>query len=334
MEEDQEETKEEIKEEFKEGTFTKKMRENPWIISTFVLGVVVIIFLFSNFSGKLTGNVISADEAGKNLLSYYEASGAEGLNVSSVEETSGLYQVNFEYQGEIVPIFITKDGKFAGSLNPLGASTTPDNTQTQTPKEVPKSDKPKVELYVFAYCPYGLQMEKAFIPVVQLLGDKIDFKIRQIGAMHGDFEKVEAERQLCIEKEYPTKYIDYVSAFAIDTAIGSCSGDAACVAPLINAIYTKLGIDKDKINSCVSANGESLFSAEEQNSGANGVSGSPTVIINGVSASLSRSPEAVKTAICSAFTTAPSECSQTLSTTQSVAGFGAGTSSGATTASC
>ena len=33
-------------------------------------------------------------------------------------------------------------------------------------------------------------MEKAMIPVVKLLGDKIDFTIRQIGAMHGDFEKL------------------------------------------------------------------------------------------------------------------------------------------------
>src|SRR5680860_695813 len=62
---------------------------------------------------------------------------------------------------------------------------------------VPKSDKPSVELYVFTYCPYGTQSEKGIIPAVKALGSKIDFKIKQIGAMHGDHEKIEAQRQLC-----------------------------------------------------------------------------------------------------------------------------------------
>jgi len=50
-----------------------------------------------------------------------------------------------------------------------------------------------------------------------------------------------------------------------------------------------------------------------------GVTGSPTLIINGVEYSGSRSSEAYKQAICDAFTTAPSECSQTLSETSSTA---------------
>ena len=33
----------------KEGKWTKKIRENPWIISTFVLGVLVLMFLVMEF---------------------------------------------------------------------------------------------------------------------------------------------------------------------------------------------------------------------------------------------------------------------------------------------
>lgn len=324
---------EEHHEHHKKNSLTEKIRENPWILATFVLGVLSVFILITTLFGGLTGNVISANSAGERLLKFYQSMGIEGLTLESVKEISGLYQVNLNYEGEIVPVYITKDGKNvipASAVSPL--EPTSSNTETQT--EVPKSDKPKVELYVFTYCPYGLQMEKAIIPVVNLLKDKIDFKIRQIGAMHGEYEKIEAERQLCVEKEYPDKFLDYVIAFAEDTAIGSCNGDATCVAPKLNSLYVKLGIDASKINSCMTSDGEKLYNTEVSNSNSNDVSGSPTLIINGVKAQSGRSPEAVKGIICSAFNTIPSECSQKLSTEQASAGFGAGTSSGSSTASC
>ena len=313
---------EENNEDFKgKRSLTEAMRQNPWVVSTFILGIIVIVLLFSNFSGGITGNVISSSSAGDKLLKFYEASGAEGLTVKNVEEASGLYKINFDYKGSVVPIYMTKDGKLAGSLNPL---STTDSSADTTPQDIPKTDKPVVELYVFTYCPYGLQMEKVFDPVVKLLGSKIDFKIRQIGAMHGEYEKVEAKRQLCIEKNYPDKFLAYVNAFALDTAIGACSSDTSCSLPKVNALMTKLGIDGTKIDACMKTDGETLYAAEEKNAGAKSVSGSPTVIINGVDAQLSRTPDAVKTAICAAFTDGkvPSECSQILSTTAAAAGFG------------
>ena len=32
------------------------------------------------------------------------------------------------------------------------------------PANIPKSQRPKVELFVMSYCPFGLQMEKAYAP--------------------------------------------------------------------------------------------------------------------------------------------------------------------------
>lgn len=308
---------------FEKKTIFGNMRENPWILSTFVLGVLVLILIIGSFSGKLTGNVVSGDSAGQQMLDYFNSNGVEDLTIKSVDDVSGVYKVNFEYQGAVVPYYVTKDGKYAGSLSPLSLSNSDSSgSKTQPQKDIPKSSKPFVELYVFTYCPYGLQMEKAMIPVAKLLGSKIDFKIRQIGAMHGDFEKVEAERQLCIEKNYPNKYLDYITAFAENTAIGDCKGDATCLTPKLSSLYSKLGIDANKINSCMNTDGDKLYNAELSNSESKGVSGSPTIIINGVEASLSRSPDAVKTAICAAFNGAPSECSQTLSTNQASSGFG------------
>ena len=319
------------KSEFKtKRSFTERMRENPWIVSTLILGVLVLVFLVtsSGVTGRITGNVVSEKDIGQQVLSYYESNGVSGLTLDSVKEVSGLYVVNFNYQGQVVPIYVTKDGKYSGSLTPLSSGSS-DNSNTNTQaQEIPKTTKPSVELYVFTYCPYGLQMEKAMLPVARLLANKIDFKVRQIGAMHGEFEKIEAERQLCIEKEYPTKILDYMVAFAEDTSIGDCRGDAVCVAPKLNSLFTKLGISKSKIEACMTKDGEALYNAEVSNANSKGVGGSPTIIINGVNAQLSRSPEAVKTAICDSFSNAPSECSQVLSSDQASPGFGTSTGSG------
>jgi len=335
---------EEHHEHHKKNNLTEKVRENPWILATLVLGVLSMVLLISTLFGGFTGNVVSSNSAGEKLLGFYQSLGIENLTVESVKEVSGLYQVNLLYQGETVSVYMTKDGKnlipesAVSPLEPISDSNNNNNEQ----KDVPKSDKPSIELYVFTYCPYGLQMEKAVLPVIDLLKDKIDFKIRQIGAMHDPqgcsgnscFEKTEAERQLCIEKEYPDKFFNYILAFAEDTEIGNCKGDAACLVPKINALYAKLGIDSSKIDSCMKSDGEKLYNAEVSNSNSKSVSGSPTLLINGVNVQASRSPEAVKGIICSAFNNVPSECSTTLSTAQASAGFGKGTTSSSTSASC
>jgi hypothetical protein len=329
----------EMEEEKREGeshhrkvNLTEKVRENPWMLSTFVCGVLSVVLLFSLFSGGFTGNVTKA-VAGEKILNFYQSMGVEGLSLESVNEVSGLYEVNLKYKEQTIPIYVTKDGKsFTEKLNPTGdvVSDTPINQNTQT--DVPKTDKPSVELYVFTYCPYGTQMEKAMIPAVKLLGDKIDFKIRQIGAMHGEYEKIEAQRQLCIEKNYPAKFLDYILAFDSDS---TCStGDATCVATKTKSIYSKLGIDGAKIDTCMTSDGVTMYNAEVSNAQSKGVGGSPTLIINGVNSQASRSPEGVKGAICSAFNNVPTECSQTLDTNQASAGFGSGTSSGSSAASC
>ena len=309
-----------------------QIKKSPWMISTIILGIVALILLIVILRGGITGNVVSADSAGKNLIDFANAQGAN-VTLVGVKDDGQFYEVTVSIQGQSLPLYVTKDGKFfTQSLIPLTGNAVNSNTNTQTTTEVPKSDKPVVELYVFTYCPYGTQAEKGIIPVAKLLGSKIDFKIRQIGAMHGDFEKVEAQRQLCINKLYPAKYLDYTLAFASSAEIGACSGDATCVTPLIDALYTKLGITKAGIDSCMKTDGATLYAAEEANSKANGVSGSPTLIINGVDAQSGRDSASYLKTICSAFITAPAECSQTLSSASPSPGFGSSTSTGSSSA--
>jgi len=60
---------------------------------------------------------------------------------------------------------------------------------------------PRVELFVMSHCPYGLQVEKAILPAVKLLGDRIKFNVRFCNyAMHGKAEIDEELLQYCIQK--------------------------------------------------------------------------------------------------------------------------------------
>jgi len=123
---DGEETKE------KKGDVQRRLRTNPWILSTFVLVILAVVLLagsVGNFS--FTGNAISADEAGNILMSAYP-----GISVDSVKEVSGVYQVNVLYDGQVIPLYVTKDGKYAGQLDILDNSALNTDTETDTAANV------------------------------------------------------------------------------------------------------------------------------------------------------------------------------------------------------
>ena len=103
----------------------------------------------------------------------------------------------------------------------------------------------------------------------------------------------------------------------------NCSGsysNNATYDPCWRNAATKACIDVSKIDTCSKCSeGVELLKADDDLSSANGVSGSPTLIINGVKYSGGRTPDAFKQGICAALTTEPTECSQNLSTTATAA---------------
>jgi glutaredoxin len=197
-----------------------------------------------------------------------------------------------------------------------------------------KTDRPVVDLWVMAFCPYGTQAEAAMKPVVDLLGTKADIRLRYIAtvsgttaasvsSLHGAAEAQEDLRQVCMQKYYPGKYWDYVGQF--DNACYPVSTSADIQASCELNASAAAGITMSTIESCASGpEGVTLLKADETDSDKNGVSGSPTLIINGVTYSGYRTPEAYKEAICNSFTTAPAECATNLTGTSVVAGYAGG----------
>lgn len=315
-------------------SFSEKVKSNPWMLAAIVLGIITLVLAaFFMPKSTLAGNVISDKEAGDKLLSYINTIADSPVDLVSTSDVGNLYEVKVSYQGQTMPLYITKDGKYWTSV--VQTFTPAQQQQAEQPANVPKTDKPVAEAFVFSYCPYGLQFEKALLPVYKILKNKADIRIVFIGAMHGQYEETESLRQICIQKLYSKdKLFDYLEKFMGETKIGDCNGNEQCSQPYVDAILAQLSIDKTKVASCMSTDGKTLYQQDQARAQQLGISGSPGFVVNGVQVSVARSPSAVKDAICSAFNTVPSECSQTVSAEQASPSFGYAASSSASAASC
>jgi hypothetical protein len=309
----------------------KKSFKNPWMIVSIVLALVIIGMIIK---GDIFGVGKSTIET-KGLDFFNNELTQGGGTLDSVAVESGLYRLNVNYNGKVLPVYFTKQGEFVAqgnSLVPVVNTVTPSVTGKAVQGEgsqpvkqaVPKSDKPKVELFVMSYCPFGTQAEKGILPVFSLLGNKIDGKVRFVHyTMHGQKEDDENFRQLCIREEQSSKFNSYLQC-TLNSTSQSAPAD-------VNVCMTKLGIDSAKVASCMTGKAKDYYAADSALSKGYGVQGSPTLVINGVEVSSARSPAALLATICSAFNNAPSECSQQLSSSNPSAGFGfnAGTDSAA-----
>jgi len=301
------------KEEAKPSFFAKsvvKIKHNPWIAVSIVLALVLIVAVC--FGTIFTG-AISKSAAGEKAVDFINTELLQGqgnVTLKDIVSKNGLYEVTVIFNGKEVPTYFTKDGEFYlyGDLVPLTPPTSPQTDST----EVPKADKPKAELYIWSYCPYGVSAQKPFAQVASLLASKADFEVVLYYAGHGAHEVEQNKIQACIQKLEPAKYWSYAQKF-VDDIYTKCSGDAACDKTESTKLMASLGINSASIMSCVDSQGTSLTEAYANRAVALNIQGSPTLVINGVQASASRTAEAYKTAICSAFNTAPSECSQALS---------------------
>jgi glutaredoxin len=315
----------------------KFIRSKRGIAGIFLLSAA---FLFSGCS-LMSKNVLSPEDAKAKALEFIEnylvQPGTEisVKEISDEEPTTGLkmYKITVIAPGnQEVEVYMTKDGKkYIPQILDMEtvAKEVEDSRNGQdganTGEPAPKSDKPLVELFVMSFCPYGVQAEEVMKPVADLLGDKADIRIRFISsletddlndvkALHGVIEGKENARQLCVadsyNKEAQWKYIMNINE--------SCypiyrNGDAEYEACWKKAAKDA-GLDSNKIDACMTQKGADFIKAEDAAAKNYGVSGSPSIVINGKVVSPSRTPEGYKTAICESFNEMPEECSQVLST--------------------
>ncbi len=319
-----------------------------------LLGVVILLVIAAATLGIILKNkgAISEREAAseaENFVNTYLMQPGTKASVSEVSKEYDLYKVKINIgAGQVVDSYLSRDGKlfFPQALdikqikeeagNP---STGSDPSAAAVTQDVPKTAKPKVELFVMSYCPFGLQMQKGLFPVIDALGNKIDFELKfNDYLMHGEKELKENLVQYCIQKEQKDKLSEYVTCF-------SKSGDT-------DSCLTTAGIDKIKNSACAAATDKEFKITENMNANVDyhgsypgfnvfkndnqqyGVGGSPTLIINGVEVQAARDSASLLKTICAAFDNEPAECQTELPSTTPSSGIGAGTSANTVAANC
>lgn len=300
----------------------EKVQRNPWVVSTWIFVIIAIVLAVMAFRGGFgngigTGNVIAADEASDLLLDYLNSRVGGGVEYLSHEDLGNIYEITVEYQDQELPVYITKDGEYfiQGAVPLVISDANASDTDTQI-TEVPKSDKPVVELFIWSYCPYGVQAQGPLADVVSLLGESADFEAVLYYDGHGAYETQQNKIQACIQEVAKDKYWDYAAGF-VEEIYPECgaSRDIDCDTDRSISLMDSLGIDSSEVMSCVEERGEDLIAEHSQRAGELGITGSPSLVINGVKVNTARNAEAFKTAVCEAFNEAPESCNQELEST-------------------
>ncbi len=103
-----------------------KIRRNPWILTSVILAILLIVFFFTGFGNS--GNVASEDVVRKNVEGFILAQTGESASVASMERDGELFSVIVDFQGQQVPVYVTLDGKYLVSdVIPLDAELTGGN---------------------------------------------------------------------------------------------------------------------------------------------------------------------------------------------------------------
>jgi len=301
---------------------------------SFIAGILLLVGILYA-TGILGGSAaVSPDECGRTVISYVNANlaGNSTATLVSVTEKDGVYHVAARYEGKDLVFFSTKDCTYL-------FSTALDMKATPTPTPIPatpvppvKSARPSVELFVMAFCPYGVQAENAMRPVADLLGTKADIKVRfittvngdsvdSVRSLHGIAEAKEDLRQICVAKNSPQKFWSYLTE--INAQCYPIYKNATQLESCQKNVTETLGIDNRKIETCaLGSEGLALLRADETITKTLRVTGSPTLIMNGQIYSGQRTAEAYKQAICDRFETPPAECSVNLSAEAAAAATG------------
>lgn len=329
-------------------------------IQSFVVGVVgvallagMLIFGGPTLSGAVGLSSIagvgteSVAEIMKDLVQNNLTRKGTDVEIEDVafRKDLGLYEVLMKVGETKTTAYLSKDGKhFAKEVMSLDdirdkrvaqeVAAAKEAERKQNIK-VPTAEKPVVEAFIMSHCPYGTQVQKGLLPVIDALGKKADIRFKYVDyLMHGKKELDENLNQYCVEEVENKKYLPYLECFLGST--GDASDSARCM--------KEVGISEKKIASCVKKTDVDLglsdafasstkkfpeFDLHKEGNEKYKVGGSPTVVVNGTTIEPNRDPNSLLKAICKGFENAPAECEEELSKKAPAPGFGVGTAASA-----
>ncbi len=329
------------------------MSEEKWKVTSFLFAILLIISLiFILRAEKLasTGYVVAG--LGKNeskyeiVYLYPEACGEpcspdkykewiEGTNIS-LRSFKGDWLRGpvalLLHNGKVSIIELMSKRQMLGSI----CSATDDKKICKLYEEsINKTDVVGLDLYIMSFCPFGMQMVEVLEPVYELLKNDIKFNLHFViypsewysnnpggfcidgyCSMHGVFELKEDIRQKCIFSQYPERWWDYALCMISKYRKNPWHNDT--LSPWQDCAK-QAGISVDDVLECMQNEGIRLIAEDYELNKKYGVTGSPTLFINGEMYAGERTPEALKEEICKYFKTKPEECEEKLSSESSAA---------------
>ena len=287
--------------------------------------------IFLNLDAR---EVDSSSEEGKKLIADM------GITVapSFVFDSNVVQTYAWKNNPKLQSAFEQKNGKYRIVDEATGASFYIDEKARQEFLKsigiTPGDNRPQIDFFVMAYCPYGNQAEQIIDAVYANLKDKADFNPHYViysnyqsadycldstmkyCSMHGNQELHQDVRELCVNK-----YVGIKSWFDFAIAMnGNCSYQNAD--SCWEDVAKSLNLDVQKIKDCEANESESLLEKEQKLGDMLGVQGSPTIFIDGVQYGGARDANSIQSALCSAFDTKPSECSNTITGTAATSASG------------
>jgi predicted DsbA family dithiol-disulfide isomerase len=263
-------------------------------------------------TGKAQGKAKDVDktagEAVKNLQSddagYETEKTRPGMNVNNVLIVLLMVSVV-----ALAYMYTRLNNAEKGGLSSISAgavitsNTSGDNPKTNGPSPY---GTVKLEFYVMSQCPYGTQVEDAIKPVLDTLGNSVDFSLNYIASetsagafssLHGPNEVTGDKVQLCAAKYSPDKYMDMIV----------CQNkDASNMATNWESCAAQVGIDTQKLQACLQGSeGSQLLSASIKASQAAQAGGSPTIYVNGNQYQGARDSASFLRALCAGLTNNP-----------------------------
>lgn len=282
-----------------------------------------------------TLNQAKVQEIGQAMSDYFYLTAGQQVQLTykRYEDTSDHIILYYDLNGKEMPLYVSRDFKYLYPNSIEVQNFTAEIAQAKAealanppaaaaaPTEPTKTAEPDVGIYVMAFCPYGNQAEDALKDVVNLLADSVSFEPVYIisgsagsyQSLHGPNELNEDIREKIIFDKYGEKawmaFVFDVNANCTVNTAETCWKDAAA----------RTGVDAAAVEATYNTSFNQIADEEVAKTNAAGVSGSPTIIMNGATYSGGRTADSIKTWICSGFTTEPAACSQNLSATATAA---------------
>ena len=274
----------------KETTLTDKFRENPWMVSTIVLGIVAVILLLSSFSGGFTGaavGVANQDDVTQRVINFLNTQVPEGVQHISTELEGGLYKITVDYQGTQVPVYVTADGEsLVQGVTPFDIVEQAQNaSQNQEPIEVsvdddPVKGNPSAQITIVEFsdfeCPfcgkfYAETYDQIITAYVNTGKANLVFRDFPLSSIHPNAQKASEAAQCAFEQgkfwEMHDKLFENQQALEIED---------------LKQYAKDLKLNTVKFNDCLDSGKYEEEVANDVSEGASyGVTGTPAFFING-----------------------------------------------------